>query len=157
MPTTRGTEADLVKALNNIIELDFDAIEAYRKAIESIDNDDTARSKLGAFLQDHERHTRNLAPFVQQLGGTPATEADYKAILTKGKVAMAKIMGDRAVLMAMKTNEDETNMAYEQVNQRDDIDGIPGLRDTLRQNLADERRHREWIETRIRALEATGT
>ena len=36
-----------------------------------------------------------------------------KALLTKGKVVIAGLMGDEAILQAMRTNEADTNTAYE--------------------------------------------
>ena len=51
---------------------------------------------------------------------------------------------DGGILKAMKSNEDETNAAYEQALARRDI--TANIRDILERNLADERRHRAWIE-----------
>ena len=36
-----------------------------------------------------------------------------KAILTQGKVVLADMFGDSAILKAMKTNEDDTVTAYD--------------------------------------------
>ena len=47
----------------------------------------------------------------------------------------------------MKSNEDDTNQAYEQALDRDDL--TADIRDLLARNLADERRHRGWIEARL--------
>jgi hypothetical protein len=63
---------------------------------------------------------------------------------------MADLMGDKAILQAMKTNEDDTNSAYEHATKHDDM--ASGLRDTVQSNLEDERRHRQWIEQRIKEL-----
>lgn len=54
-------------------------------------------------------------------------------VLTKGKVVLGGPMGDKAVLQAMKTNEDDTNTAYERA-------------------LGDERRQRDWMVETIRLL-----
>ena len=54
-------------------------------------------------------------------------------VLTKGKVVLGGLIGDNAVLQAMKTNEDDTNTAYERA-------------------LGDERRHRDWMVETIRLL-----
>ena len=47
------------------------------------------------------------------MGRTPPKEGDMKALLTKGKVVIAGLMGDEAILQAMRTNEADTNTAYE--------------------------------------------
>jgi hypothetical protein len=52
----------------------------------------------------------------------------------------------------MKTNEDDTNTAYERACARNDV--TPELQLLLRRNLNDERRHRTWIEQRHQTLKA---
>lgn len=146
MATLVGTQKELSALLNQLIELDFDAVEAYKAATERIEaaND---RAQLEFFMGDHERHTRELTALVQQMGEKPATQADIKQVLTKGKVVIAGLISDRAILMAMKTNEDDTNTAYERAVKRNDLP--VAVRTVLERNLADERRHRAWIEARL--------
>ena len=61
--------------LNNLIQLDIDAIRAYQEAIDS-SQDATVRGKLESFKGDHERHIADLSAVVEQLGGTPAQTRD---------------------------------------------------------------------------------
>src|SRR5207253_1968321 len=96
---------------------------------------------------DHERHTRDLRPLVERMGEKPSDRPDVKSILTKGKVVLAALVGDRPILQAMKTNEDDTNTAYERAAARSDL--TPDVRDVIMRNLADERRHRAYIEQRL--------
>ena len=71
-------------------------------------------------------------------------------MLTEGKVVIAGIMGDKAILTAMKSNEDDTNTAYE---RSVDNDVVPAqVKDTLREFLGDERRHRAWIEQQLETM-----
>jgi uncharacterized protein (TIGR02284 family) len=146
MATTIGTESDLVEALKNLIELDFNAIEAYEAAVERLD-DATTRQTMMAFMADHERHTQVLRQVVFQMGGEVPAKGDFKRVLTKGKVVIGEIIGDRGILMAMKSNEDDTNAAYENAAARTDVDSE--LQQILDRNLADERRHRAWIVARL--------
>lgn len=146
MATLTGKESDLVHMLNKLIELDFDAIEAYRAAIDKI-KDTTSKAKLQEFMGDHERHTRELSDVVRGMGSEPADKADYKKLLTKGKVVIAGLTGDRGVLIAMKSNEDDTNTAYERAVARPDVPS--SVRELLQRNLDDEKRHREWIVRRL--------
>lgn len=141
-----GKESILIDLLNDLIQLDFDAIEAYEAAVSRLE-DATSKEQLRQFMDDHERHTRELKALVQELGGQPAQKADIKYILTKGKVIIGNIAGDSGILQAMKTNEDETNKAYEQAAARSDVP--PKIHEVLQRNLADERRHRTWIEARL--------
>jgi rubrerythrin len=56
-------------------------------------------------------------------------------------------MGDKAILQAMKSNEEDTNTAYGRAVEHEDTPAQ--VKATLEQNLADERRHHAWIEERI--------
>lgn len=146
MATFAGKQDKLIDALNSMIELDFDAMEAYKAAIERMD-DITAKETLSIFMEDHLRHTIELSVEVRSLGGQPVEQGDVKAVLTKGKVVLAGLVGDTAVLRAMKSNEDDTNSAYENIVERTDLN--ESLRTLLNKNLDDERRHRSWIEAEL--------
>lgn len=147
MVTTIGTETRVESLLYDLIQLDYDAIAAYDAAVERLD-DAGYRTALQEFRDDHRRHTQNLAPFLRQLGSDVPTEGDSKQILTKGKVVLANLMGDAAILRAMRTNEDDTNTAYARAVEHADL--TPEMLRVLQDNLADERRHCEWI---LRALD----
>lgn len=136
----------VIETINDLIQLDFDAVEAYQAAIDRLE-DATARSRLQEFMQDHVRHTENLSKLVRQHGGTPKNKGDVKRVLTKGKVVMANLAGDNAILKAMRSNEDETNEKYEKALKVQGLDA--NTRQVLQQNLEDERRHRQWIIDRI--------
>jgi hypothetical protein len=58
-------------------------------------------------------HITELGDILSSMGRTPPKEGDMKALLTKGKVVIAGLMGDEAILQAMRTNEADTNTAYE--------------------------------------------
>lgn len=146
MATMVGFEATLIGLLNDLIELDYDAIEAYKAAIARVEHVGD-RGQLASFLEDHQRHVDDLSALVREMGGEPAKSADIKQVLTKGKVVIGGLLGDRVVLEAMKTNETDTNTAYERAVARTDLPAH--VRTALEKNLADERRHREWIVQRI--------
>lgn len=149
MVTTVGTETDFIDMLNNLIRLDFDAIDAYEAAVERLERRGDAE-QLRAFQADHQRHTREMAAIVRDLGGKPATAGGAKSMLTSGKVLLADLIGDRAILRAMKTNEDDTNTAYERAIRHGGM--TPAANEVLQRNLSDERRHRSWIEEAINRL-----
>lgn len=151
MATLVGTQKNIIKLLNELIELDFDAVEAYQVAIDKLDVA-ADQAQLTAFMEDHRRHIRELQQFVVGMGDKPATAADVKAVLTKGKVFLGGIFGDRAILLAMRTNEDDTNTAYERAAKRDDLPGA--VRDAVLRNLADERRHRAYLQQRLDTFRA---
>lgn len=147
MTTMVGTQDDFVDALRALCELDFDAILAYEAAIERLDNPEF-KIKLREFCEDHRRHTREINELLTKHAHEAVEGADStKSLLAKGKVVLADMVGDNAILKAMKTNEDDTNTAYERLvnhaNKWLDAELI------LNNGLADERRHREWIERNI--------
>jgi len=146
MGTMIGNYKELSKLLNSLIELDYDAIAAYRTAIEKLGNADD-KAALRGFMTDHERHIIDLRPFVERLGEKAADGTNAMVILTKGKVVIAGLMGDRAILEAMKSNEDETNRRYEKATARSDLP--MGLMAVLQKNLSDERRHRAYLVQRL--------
>lgn len=144
------TDADrsaLIRKLNDLIELDHDAIVAYRAAIERLESE-VYRRRLAQFCEDHERHTQQLGARVEKLGGRPAKGPDAMRLLTKGKVLFADLVGnDHAILFAMRTNEEVTNRRYELAIAMDNLDAVT-MR-LLKRNLSDERRHRRWLVARL--------
>lgn len=151
MATLIGNETNLVDLLKHLIELDFDAIAAYQAAIERL-TDPSFKSVLREFMADHGRHTQDLSPFVSAMGEDPPTQGDLKSLLTKGKVLIGQITGDTGILSAMRSNEEDTNTAYERAVERADVP--VDIRDALQRALADERRHRAWIEGTLQRIEA---
>lgn len=145
-----ATDNDTVcEKLNDLIQLDFDAIDAYAAAIERLESAEY-RQQLAAFMADHERHTENLAAKVRELGGTPKHKGDAMRILTKGKVVIGGLMGDKAILMAMKANEEVTNKTYEHMLEK--VSGRPDVESLVDGNLGDERRHKAWIDATLERL-----
>lgn len=146
MPQTdSGT---IAKHLNNVIELDYDAISAYQTAIDRLENAEYKR-KLEEFKQDHQRHVETLGKLVQAHGEEPASSGDIKKVLTKGQVVLGGLAGDGAILEAMKLNEDQTNKTYEnEVNE----DFPQDVHQALEEGLADERRHRGWLEATLQRM-----
>jgi uncharacterized protein (TIGR02284 family) len=142
MTTTVGTENTLEDLLEDLVQLDYDAADAYQAAIDRLENS-SFRSALAEFKRDHLRHITELGDILSSMGRTPPKEGDMKALLTKGKVVIAGLMGDESILQAMRTNEADTNTAYERaVNFK----GLQtNTRDVLERGLEDERRHCGWI------------
>lgn len=144
MATRVGQENDPIEMLEHLMALDYDAIEAYQAAIDRLD-DDGYRQQMASFKADHQRHVRELEPVVRQLGGEPPSGPGGKSMLTQGKVMMANLSGDEAILKAMQSNEDDTNTAYERA-----LDRAPAeAQDIIRRGREDERRHWEWISATL--------
>lgn len=144
MPTTVGTEDTVEDLIRNLLTLEHDAIAAYDSAIERLETSGY-REQIGTFRRDHEAHVADLSRIASSIGVVPPQEGDMKQWLTTGKVALAGLVGDDAILKAMKTNEDDTVMAYEQALKN--TVASADLRPVLEKGLSDERRHRAWMET----------
>lgn len=143
MVTTVGTESTLADLLVNLVHLDYDAAEAYGEAVKRLD-DVALRNALEGMKADHERHITELSEVLRSMGETPPGGGDMKQMLTTGKVAMGAMVGDTGILRAMRSNEQDTNTAYERAAGHDEATGP--VREMLERNLADERRHRDYIE-----------
>jgi rubrerythrin len=144
MRIERTMDVLLVK-LGDVIELDFDAIAAYRAAVERLD-DPLCKEALQQFMADHTRHVRTFSDVIRRAGGVPPRRADAREILVRGQVVIAGLAGDEAILRAMKDNEEHTNSLYEDVLREGYPEDVHGL---LHKALADERRHRDWIGTTL--------
>lgn len=151
---TEGLESDfdikdVIARLNDLIQLDYDAIQAYDKAIEHCDDLD-AQEDLEDFRLDHERHIADLGTVILDLGGEPeSTGRDLKGVLIEGLTALRSVTGTLGALKAMRMNEKLTNRTYEKALQRT----LPlAVREVVRQNLQDERRHLAGIRAHIERI-----
>jgi uncharacterized protein (TIGR02284 family) len=140
------TLRDVVALLNRLIQLDHDAIEACKAAMDRVTSTED-RAQLGAILADHRRHSEELGIVVRNLGGHPASHGDLRQVLTRNKVALGALSGERAVLEAVRGNEAEAVSAYaDAVSQP----GIPmDVMTVLERQLAVERRHHATLGTRL--------
>ncbi len=148
MATTVGNERHLEHLLEDLIRLDYDAAAAYQAAIARLE---TAgfKAAMRTFKADHLRHTRELGECLRELGEKPPREGALKQILTTGKVVLGGFLGDKAILRAMRTNEDDTVTAYDRAVKHKAL--TDAIRRVLERGRMDEHRHRQWI---IAALES---
>lgn len=137
--TAKKNEA-VVEKMNDLIQLDLDAIRAYDQAIEACDVQEI-RSKLTEFKNDHERHVEDLSACVKSYGGEPRTSRDLKGFLIEGFTGIMS-RGDHSALVAMRGNEELTNRSYESALRGELPDDV---RPIVERNREDERRHLEWI------------
>jgi len=144
MATTVGTETTFEKLVQNLLILEHDAIAAYDSTIERLD-DAGHKAKIAEFKRDHERHVAELTRMAGAHGTEAPQEGDVKQYLTTGKVALASIIGDKTILKAMSTNEIETKMAYDHASKNGIATGE--ARTFFQKALADETRHKDWMDS----------
>lgn len=137
----------LLEVLKALIAADYDAISAYRAAIDRLSNEG-ARATLLSFQEDHERHVEQLTLFIEELGVRAPSRGDLMGLVAKGRVVFGNVAGDQGILAAMRSNEDDSNNSYERALE---VSGLPEpIRKVVMANLADERRHRGWIDDHVR-------
>ena len=148
MATTAGTQTTDTDLVDALLSLEHDAMSAYDSAIDKL-MDPTAKEKVREFRGDHERHLRELGEFARGVG-VADDGGSMKSMLTSGKVAMAELAGDDAILKAMASNEEDTISAYERGSAQTGISSE--LREICERAHRDELRHREWM---VSAAEGT--
>lgn len=143
------TSNKAIHLLNDLIQLDIDAIRAYEQALDAVKDNDVRRNLL-AFRGDHERHVNELSGLVRGMGGTPpAFKPDLKGFLIEGMTAVRALAGENAALSAMRDNERLTNNRYQAALDNPNLPA--NCRDVVARNREDERRHLAYIESRVRA------
>ena len=148
MATTVGTEDTITDLVTNLILLERDAIAAYESTISRL-SDPALSQQVETFRQDHLQHLEVLNQIATETGADAPAEGDMKQMLTTGKIALADLFGDGAILKAMATNENDTVTAYERASAHPDA--IEKSRAFFQKALADEQHHREWM---VRTSEA---
>jgi bacterioferritin (cytochrome b1) len=147
MATLVGTQREFIDAIKKLIELDYDAAEAYQAAYDKLENVDY-KIQIKIFKEDHETHIELLNKVLVNHNEDIIKRSDAKKWLTRGKVFLSNIMGDDiTILKAMHSNEIDTNLAYERINSYEEK--FPDAVKILADGLADEKRHKQWLETTI--------
>jgi rubrerythrin len=142
MVTTVGLEGGFETLVANLLYLEHDAIAAYEAAIERL-QDGRAKQQLESFKDDHLHHVSTLKEIAKEVGIEAPTAGDAKEMLTTGKVKMGSLVGDSAIVKAMRSNEEDTVTAYERASGHREAE--PRSKAFFTKALADEKRHREWM------------
>jgi rubrerythrin len=142
MVTTVGNETTFKGLVENLLLLEHDAIAAYDETIARLDNPDWKR-QVSEFRGDHDRHVQELKQLASQAGANVPEQGDMKQMLTTGKIKLATMMGDRTILAAMRTNEEDTVTAYQRAATHQEAP--MEARRVFERAHSDELRHREWM------------
>lgn len=148
MATTVGTGGDMPTVIENLILLERDAIAAYDATLERL-SDATHRTRIAEFRADHDRHLSELTSMAPRYGANVPAEGDAKQYLTTGKIQIANLAsGDSPILKAMSSNENDTISAYAHAC---DNPVVPAEdRPVFERALADEKRHKEYMDAASR-------
>lgn len=144
------TDPALIATLNDLLELDHDAVRAYTIAIDNLETAEH-RETLESFRGDHERHIEELRHLIELNGGAPTDRAHAATGAFKAAVQQAgRAGGDRGILTAFKANERQVRDKY---RRHAEESHEPEVDEVLRRAAADEEGHYAWAE---KALEALG-
>lgn len=145
---------EMIELLDDLMQLDHDAVQAYSQAIERLDAEDVAvRRELESFRADHERHVADLENAIRALGGEPRElRRDLKGALLEAFTVLRSSTGTLGALEAMQTNEKHTNKAY---SRAADVRLPLVARDVVARNFDDERRHLAAIKALIGRIDQT--
>ena len=145
-----SSDAQLLAELNDLLQLDHDAVQAYTVAIDNL-RAEPFRRTVQSFRGDHERHITDLTQLIQTLGGTPSEQPHIPTGFFKLAVQKAAAAGsDRELLLAFKANEGQVRDKYRRAAG---ASYPPEVTVVVRRNASDEERHYAWV---TQALEALG-
>jgi len=136
----------VVELLNELVELEHDALSAIQAAEEHL-RDDRDRVQIEAFRASHRTHLAELDDLILGRDGTPAAHGDFHELLRRAKVMLGALAGEQAILVAMKSNADALATRYEAATTDSRL--TDRERGVLDRALADERWHSAWFERRI--------
>lgn len=149
MESTQTTDATLVARLNDLLQLDHDAVAAYGIALRELSSTQL-RIELQRHLEDHERHIEEIERHLDRIDGMKMPMPHLSGVFKLAVQAAVAASSDRAVLLAFKANEMQVRDKYARAAESDfPID----ILDTVRRAADDERRHYEWA---VHSLEQMG-
>jgi uncharacterized protein (TIGR02284 family) len=144
-------DATLVAELNDLLQLDHDAISAYSLAIKEL-HDPALKNTLNDYRGDHERHVTELTELITRYGGVPIQLSHLPTGVFKLAMQAMGAMGtDREVLLAFRTNERQARDKYARAAAMTTLP--PDALEIVRRGAADEARHYDWA---VQSLEALG-
>ena len=142
--TTRASTSEILDGLNDLLQLDHDAVGAYDIAMEKLEDRDHA-SQIAGFRRDHERHIRELNELISELGGTPTNEPHATGPFKEALQSLGAIGGDKGLLISWRTNELATRTKYDSYAQKANHWGSPRIKAVVDRAALDEERHYRWV------------
>lgn len=152
-PGHAASTDQVLDSLNDLLQLDHDAIGAYEVAIDKL-QDRVLADRIEEFKHDHQRHISVLNDAITTLGGTPRNEPHATGPFKQALQSLGGLAGDKGLLMAWRTNESQVKTKYmsaaaDSVKHEWPMD----VRRTVERNALDEERHHRWV---VEALEGMG-
>ena len=151
MTALSSTDSQLIAQLNDLLQLDHDAVGAYEVAIEALTNP-RYKQALQRFKADHERHIAELTQLITERGGTPIQMPHVPTGVFKLAMQQAGTLagGDKSVLLAFKANERQVRDKY--LRTAESAEDLV-VADVLGRGADDEAKHYGWA---VGSLEELG-
>jgi len=149
MGTMIGTEVRSEKVLEHLLEYEYDVLEAYRAAKGRLSHSEEV-AMVGSFEREHLEQIQILARIARTAVERLPREGDWRQILTEGKVVIAGLVGELAVLRAVSHNERNVLNAYERASLRKDLP--EEVRAVLMLHRNGARRRHKWLSERVEQL-----
>jgi bacterioferritin (cytochrome b1) len=133
-------EAALVAELNDLLQLDYDAVAAYTLALNALD-DPAYQDAVRRFKGDHERHIDDLTALIHSYGGIPMPMPHASGVFKLAVQGAGALGDDAAVITAFKANEVQSRDKYRKAAARQHPADVQGV---LIRASRDEQRHFDW-------------
>ena len=148
--TDSTIDTRVLAELNDLLQLDHDAVGAYEVAIEAL-RTPAYQQALRRFKGDHERHIAELTQLITERGGTPVQSPHMPTGLFKLAMQQAGTIGggDKGVLLAFKANERQVRDKYRRLAESSE-DLV--IADVLSRGADDEAKHYGWVVTVLEEL-----
>jgi len=136
----------IIADLNDLLQLDHDAVEAYTIAID-LARGDQIRRTLVEYRADHKRHIEELGGLIRARGGLPTELPHATGPLKLAVQAVGGVMNDDALLLAFKAVEGQVVDSYVRTSNKAHPTEVA---DVIRRATEDERKHYAWVESTLR-------
>lgn len=141
--TAPAATAEILEGLNDLLQLDHDAVGAYEIAMEKLQDRDHA-DMIAGFRRDHERHIRELNELIAELGGTPMNQPHATGPFKLALQSLGGLAGDRGALMAFRANELQVRAKYDAYAAK--ANAWPThIKRVIDGCALDEERHYRWV------------
>lgn len=144
MTTFVGQQTDFAKALKELVELEYEALEAYEAAINRIESANYKQGLVNA-KAEHKSQVSDLTQLLTSKGIEAPRGPSGTQLISIGKVAIANLFGDNAILKAIIQLEEDINTAYKRMTEHDQK--FIEAEKMLTTGLANENRHITWLKT----------
>lgn len=136
-------DAALLARLNDLLQLEYDALASYRVAIALLRAPEH-RAPMEDFLEEHRAHVDALARAIHERGSLALRLPHVPTGMFKLAVQAAAAVGDeRAVLLAFRANEQQSRDKYARAAAA--ADQPPEIAALLRRHADDEAKHFDWV------------